>query len=65
MSLAVALQSVPVVFRTINITVSVGVVELIDTDISIDSLMKRADKALSRAKHSGGSQTINFENMNL
>lgn len=62
--LTLAQQLIPMENQaTINITVSMGVAHLIDADTSFDSLMKRADKALYRAKHLGRNQTINFEKL--
>ncbi|MGR9052327.1 MAG: sensor domain-containing diguanylate cyclase [Gammaproteobacteria bacterium] len=49
----------------IHITVSIGLAHFIQTDTKVDSLMKRADVALYRAKHLGRNRTVNFEQATL
>lgn len=46
--------------QTINITVSVGISYLIDTDRDIKELLARADSALYQAKGNGRNQVIEF-----
>jgi diguanylate cyclase (GGDEF)-like protein len=52
------LPSIPVGDQMIGISVSIGLVELAAKDISLDSVMRRADLAMYQAKERGRNRVV-------